>query len=178
MELAVGSENPVKYRATERAAPDGAGLRAVSVDSGVSDQPRGHAECREGAERRARRALTATDATHGVGIEGGVATFEGAFATGDGDDERLWLVMWAAVTDGERWGYGTGPSLVLPERVARPVREGGELGPVLDAYLGTDGIKHGEGAAGVFTAGASDRTSVLAHAVAGALGPFVTEHYE
>jgi non-canonical (house-cleaning) NTP pyrophosphatase len=86
--------------------------------------------------------------------------------------------MWAAVTDGDRWGYGTGPSLVLPERVAEPVREGGELGPVLDDYLGTQGIKHGEGAAGVFTGGASDRTSALAHAVAGALGPFVTEHYE
>jgi inosine/xanthosine triphosphatase len=178
MELAVGSENPVKHRATERAAPDGAGVRAVGVESGVSDQPRGHAECREGAERRARRALAATNATHGVGLEGGVATFEDAFTRSGGEDERLWLVMWAAVTDGERWGYGTGPLFVLPERVARPVRDGGELGPVLDEYLGTDGIKHGEGAAGMFTAGASDRTSALSHAVAGALGPFVTGHYE
>jgi non-canonical (house-cleaning) NTP pyrophosphatase len=103
-----------------------------------------------------------------------VATLEGAF---EDTDERLWLVMWAAVTDGEQWGYGTGPSLVLPEVVAGPVREGAELGPVLDEYLGTEGIKHGEGAAGVFTGGASDRTSALAHAVAGALGPFVTDHY-
>ena len=174
MERAVGSENPVKRRATERAAPDGAVVVVVGVDSGVSDQPRGHRACREGAETRARRALDEAGATHGVGIEGGVAGSGEAFP----DDERLWLVMWAAVTDGDRWGYGTGPSLVLPERVAEPVREGGELGPVLDDYLGTQGIKHGEGAAGVFTGGASDRTSALAHAVAGALGPFVTEHYE
>ncbi|MFC7225981.1 inosine/xanthosine triphosphatase [Salinirubellus salinus] len=176
MELVVGSENPVKRRATERAAPEDATVLAFGVDSGVSDQPRGHAACRAGAENRARRALDASDtaATHGVGLEGGVATLEGAF---EGTDGRLWLVMWAAVTDGDRWGYGTGPSLVLPDVVADPVREGGELGPVLDEYLGTAGIKHGEGAAGVFTGGASDRTSALAHAVAGALGPFVTDHY-
>lgn len=55
--------------------------------------------------------------------------------------------------------------------MADPFRTGGELGPVLDAYLGTEGIKHEQG-------GASDRTSALADAVAGALGPFVTEYYE
>ena len=175
MHLTVGSENPVKRRATDRAAPDGTRVTAVGVESGVSDQPRSHAACREGAETRARRALEASEATHGVGIEGGVAGAGDAFGAGD---DRLWLVMWAAVTDGERWGYGTGPSFVLPERVAEPVREGGELGPVLDELLGTEGIKHGEGAAGVFTAGASDRTSALAHAVAGALGPFVTAYYD
>jgi inosine/xanthosine triphosphatase len=175
MRLAVGSENPVKRAATEHAAPDGTPVRTVGVPSGVSEQPRGHAECQAGAENRAQAALEATDATHGVGVEGGVATFD---AFGVGDAEPLWLVMWAAVTDGERWGYGTGPSLVLSERIGHEVREGGELGPVLDDYLGTEGIKHDEGAAGVFTGGAMDRTSALSHAVAGALGPFVTEHYD
>ena len=165
--VAVGSGNPVKLAATERAlAPTReATVEAVPVDSGVSEQPTGHAETRRGAIRRAERALPGYDL--GVGIEGGVA---------DQWDE-LWLVMWAAVTDGERWGYGSGPSLVLPGRIADRVRAGEELGPVMDDTLGEDDVARNQGAAGALTGGSVDREGALASAVAGALGPFVTDHY-
>jgi len=171
MRVAVGSQNPVKVAATERALEDRFGAEVVpaDVDSGVAEQPRGHPETVTGAENRAREALVRTDAGLGVGIEGGVAAFEGT--------DGLFLVMWAAATDGERVGRGAGPSIRLPGTVADRVRAGEELGPVMDDLLGSEGVARGRGATGVLTGGAVDREAALADAVAGALGPFVTDLY-
>ncbi|WP_459193618.1 inosine/xanthosine triphosphatase [Halosimplex sp. J119] len=170
--VAVGSENPVKIRATERVVDDlfDAEVAGVAVDSGVPEQPRGRTETVTGAENRAARALEVDpDAAYGVGIEGGVAEL----------DERpgLYLIMWAAVTDGERLERGGGPLLRLPDDVAERVRSGEELGPVLDDLLDTEGVSERAGAAGVLTGEAVDRESALAHAVAGAFGPFATDLY-
>lgn len=171
MHVAVGSENPVKVTATERALRGriDATVLSVGVDSGVPEQPRGHEQTLAGARTRARAALSRTDAALGVGIEGGVAGFDGV--TGSH------LVMWAVVTDGERTGEGGGPSVPLPEGIAARVRDGETLGPVLDDLLGTEGVGRDQGAAGVLTDGIVDRESCLVHAVAGALGPFVTDFY-
>ncbi|WP_123538747.1 inosine/xanthosine triphosphatase [Halosimplex salinum] len=170
--VAVGSTNPVKVAATERVVEElfEATVVGVAVDSGVPDQPTGRAETVTGAENRAARALEAdTDATYGVGIEGGVADI--------GERPGLYLIMWAAVADGERLERGGGPSLRLPDDIADRIRAGEELGPVLDGVLDTDGIKERVGAAGVLTGEVVDRESALTHAVAGAFGPFVTEFY-
>jgi inosine/xanthosine triphosphatase len=172
--VAVGSENPVKIGATKRVAGElfegGVEVVAVGVDSGVLEQPRGRTETLTGAENRAARALEAdSDADYGVGIEGGVTDLT--------ERPGLYLIMWAAVTDGDRLERGGGPALRLPDAIAERVRDGGELGPVLDDRLDTDGLRERAGAAGVFTGGAIDRESALAHAVAGAFGPFATEFY-
>jgi inosine/xanthosine triphosphatase len=172
MDVAVGSQNPVKKAATERAFD---GLRTVTVetvavDSGVSEQPWGRDETITGAENRARRALDATDASLGIGIEGGVTELDAR--------PGLFLIMWAAVTDGERVTRGGGPAMRLPEHIAGRLEDGAELGPVLDDLLHTSGVAKDRGAAGVLTGGSIDREAALAHAVAGALGPFVTDHYE
>jgi len=173
MDIAVGSGNPVKRRAVERTCPD-ASVAAVAVDSGVSEQPTGHDETIAGAVIRAERALDAGDYDLGVGIEGGVATF----SAGDGTDETdLYLVMWAAVTDGERVGRAAGPSLPLPARIGDRIDAGEELGPVMDDVLGTDDIARNEGAAGVFTGGRLTRTDALESAVTGAFAPFRCELY-
>ncbi len=186
MRVGVGSGNPVKRRAVERVlessrgrdlAGETAGDRAtvaiesVPVPSGVSEQPTGHAETVAGAENRAEAALDAEPGAYdlGVGIEGGVARFDGA--------DGLFLVMWAAVSDGSRLGRGAGPSVALPTDVAARIEEGEELGPVMDDVLDTTGIARRGGAAGAFTAGRVDRADALAAAVAGALGPFVSDLY-
>ncbi|QLH77490.1 inosine/xanthosine triphosphatase [Halosimplex rubrum] len=172
--IAVGSENRVKVAATERVAGElfdgGAETVAVAVESGVPEQPRGRTETVTGAENRAARALeTDSNADYGVGIEGGVA----------GLDERpgLYVIMWAAVSDGDGLERGGGPALRLPDHIAERVRAGEELGPVLDDVLGTENLKGRAGAAGVLTGGAIDRESALVHAVAGAFGPFATGLY-
>ena len=160
MNVAVGSGNPVKREAV-RSVVDGE-VTAVSVDSGVAEQPRGHAETVTGARTRARRALAAGAFDVGVGLEGGVAEFDGA--------DGLFLVMWGAATDGDRVGVGGGPSLRLPADVAARVRDGAELGPVMDDREDREGVGRAEGAAGVLTDGCLDRAGALAAAAAGALG--------
>jgi inosine/xanthosine triphosphatase len=171
MRVGVGSGNPVKRRAVAAVVAADATVESVPVASGVSEQPTGHAETVEGAETRAANVLLESpDFDLGVGIEGGVAEFEGT--------RGLFLVMWAAVTDGERVGHGAGPSLRLPDRIADRVRDGEELGPVMDDELGTAGIAEREGAAGALTDGRIDREEALSTAVAGALGPFVTDLYD
>jgi len=169
MQVAVGSQNPVKLAATESAVPFDATVTAVRVESGVSEQPRGHAETITGATNRATAARETADADLGVGIEGGVSSTEGVDGT--------FLIMWAAVTDGQQWGQGGGPSLRLPADVAGRIRGGAELGPVMDELLDTEGVAREQGAAGVLTGGIIDRESALEHAVASALGPFVTDLY-
>jgi len=164
MHVAIGSTNPVKVNAVERVLPD-ARTTSVAVDSGVSDQPWGRAETVRGARNRAVRALAATDADYGAGIEGGVAERE--------VPGGLWLVMWAAVTDGTDIHLGAGPSIRLPGPVARRLRDGEELGQILDDELGREAVGKQEGAIGVYTDGRLGRADALADAVACAFGPFL-----
>lgn len=168
MHIAVGSGNPVKRDAVAT-THETATIEAVAVESGVSEQPVGLAETIEGAETRAERALAATDTDLGIGLEGGVARLP--------DTDGLWLIMWAAATDGDRWGRGGGPSLRLPEHITERVDAGEELGPVMDDVLDATDVAENRGAAGALTGNATDRTEALRTAAAGALGPFVTAHY-
>lgn len=168
MHVGVGSRNPVKVAATERAfsaAGIDATVEAVDVVSGVGDQPVGDEETISGARTRAERALGDRDL--GVGVEGGVA------AGPDG----CYLIMWAAATDGEQTHLGCGPRLRLPDRIADRVRGGEELGPVMDAVVGESDVKRKQGAAGVLTGGVLDREDALLAAIAGALGPLLTDVY-
>ncbi|GAA0511253.1 DUF84 family protein [Halorubrum aquaticum] len=161
----------MKRRAVERAlgTNETESVESVAVPSGVSEQPTGHAETVAGAENRAAAVLEAGGYDLGVGLEGGVARFEGV--------DGLFLVMWAAVDDGDRVGRGSGPSLRLPDGVADRVDAGGELGPIMDDVLDTTGVARRGGAAGALTNGGLDRTDALAAAVSGALGPFVSDLY-
>ncbi|SHG53714.1 DUF84 family protein [Halobaculum gomorrense] len=174
MRIGVGSGNPVKREATERAVAgadgfgDGTFVEACPVPSGVPEQPHGHDETRSGARNRANAVLDEGYGL-GVGIEGGVAEFT--------ERDDLFLVMWAAVADGERVGVAGGPSLALPPSIAGRVRDGEELGPVMDDVLGESDVASNQGAAGALTGGRVDRTDALRTAVAGALGPFVTDLY-
>lgn len=189
MHIAIGSENPVKVAATERALAGyaEASVEPVAVDSQVPEQPQGHAETIAGAQNRAESALAfGPEVDLGIGIEGGVAELR---REGTGDRQwahdvapiagpsDLYLVMWAAASDGLQTTRGSGPSILLPDRVATQLRDGKELGPVLDDLLGTENLGEKQGAAGVFTDGIIDRESALTQAVAAALGPFVTDLY-
>ncbi|WP_336022237.1 inosine/xanthosine triphosphatase [Halobellus salinisoli] len=173
MQIAVGSGNPVKREATARVFAESTVI-AESVPSGVAEQPMGHEETKTGARNRADAALGADAYDLGVGIEGGVATFGGS---GVADADDLFLVMWAAVTDGKRWGVGAGPSLLLPDSIAARVRTGEELGPVMDDVLGESNVAKKQGAAGAFTSGLMSRTDALDAAVTAAASPFLSELY-
>lgn len=166
MHLVVGSQNPVKRRAVETAVDDyDVVVEQVGVDSGVPDQPWGRSETIRGAGNRAQRALMAVDGTHGVGLESGVADV--------GPVDGLFLIMWAAVTDGDQTEYGAGPQLRLPPPVEAALRSGRELGPMLAESVGTPRLKEQDGAAGVLSDGIITRSTALQHAVAAPLGRFL-----
>ena len=183
MQIAVGSGNPVKRDATRRVFPD-ASIVAEPVPSGVSEQPIGREETRCGAYNRAERALRTGSYRLGVGLEGGVAAVNGGANESTAepsapptDSDDLYLIMWGAVTDGDRWGVGGGPSYPLPPSIAGRIRDGEELGPVMDDVLGASNVAENQGAAGALTAGRTSRTDALAAAVAAAAGPFLTDLY-
>lgn len=156
--------NPAKIKAILQAFDEiyGAGschIDAVSVESGVPEQPFGSEETRTGARNRVKNARMATpDADFWVAIEAGI----------DGDSTFSWVV----IETREQRGEARSATLPLPTIILERVRAGEALGPVMSHYTGIDEIGRKEGAIGVFTAGALTRSSVYHQAVILALSPF------
>lgn len=165
--VAVGSLNPTKLgavRAVLLRCHPAARVFGLAVDPGVGEQPRSLAQTRRGALRRAEAALGQGGADWGLGLEGGVA-FR---ATG------AWLcgVVAVATRDGRR-SHGYSAMLRLPEAVAARVREGQELGPVMDALIGEAHTKTRQGAIGILTAGLVERQAGWEVTTACALAPLL-----
>lgn len=171
--IAIGSTNPTKVAAVRWAVlqvwPQ-AHLVPLAVDSGVGEMPRSDAEGRRGALQRACAAREQANADYGIGLEGAV----------DEQDDAMYVVNWAAVVDREgRCGLACGSRLPLPEPMAREIRQGGELGPIVDRYAGREHTKQAEGAAGYLTRGLVPRVLPFQVAVGLALAPFLRpELYE
>jgi len=169
---AVGSTNPAKVAALRVAlaslAP-GCALAPLDVPSGVGDQPFGDAATRAGALERARKALVATGAEIGFGLEGGVEL----------DGARVWLLSWvAALDEAGREGYASGLRMLLPASLAAGLRAGEELGTLVDRLFGVKDSKTASGAIGLLTAGAVSRTDAFADLVAMSLAPWIhPDHY-
>jgi inosine/xanthosine triphosphatase len=165
--IAVGSLNPVKISAA-RTALERAGLecelQGVAVPSGVAEQPIGLEESTHGARQRALNARAALEADWGVGMEGGVE-FDSA-----GD---AWLFNVVAIAAGKRDSLARGGQLRLPRRVAARLREGAELGPLMDELLGTTNIKQGLGAIGYLTSGLITREAAFYDSFSRALAPLL-----
>ena len=123
-------------------------------------QPMSVAEILDGAVARA--SALAADGALAVGVEGGLHEVRAG----------VWsLQSWAAATDGQRWGYGAGPSLVLPDAVVTRVRAGEELGDVIDGLVGGH-VRGTRGAWGVLTRDLVGRREAFRLAVLAAFAPF------
>jgi len=117
-----------------------------------------------GALLRARRAREALDADLGVGLEG---------AAHD-TPEAMYLTNWVAIVDRNgRSSLANGGRLPLPSAMARELRTGAELGPIIDRYSGQADSKRHDGAAGYLTMGLVPRDQAFRIAVAFALAPFL-----
>ena len=171
MIFAVGSRNPTKVDAVrnvaEKALP---GSEVISLDapSGVNPQPASDEEAVKGATNRARFCLENTEADFGVGIEGAVVeTPQGMLVRG-----------WTVILDrNNRKGMGSSGGLVLPIKIANQVRNGEELGIIIDKFAGKDNTKLKLGAAGVLTDGLISRTEVTELGVAFALARFIKPEF-
>lgn len=169
MVIAVGSTNPAKVGAVQsiftRLYPD-AQVQGADVPSGVAAQPLGEAETRLGALNRASAALKAVaGAEFGVGLEGGIVFNPG---------ELTWLVSAVAVVhrDGRR-SISLGPFCPLPPAVVDAVKQGRELGHVMDELSGVQHSAHSQGAVGYLTRGLFPRSAAFEFLLAAALPPFL-----
>lgn len=172
MIFAVGSVNPVKIDCVGEAIaeywPEAKAL-GVATDSGVSAQPESDGEMLQGALNRARQAAEkAPEARFGVGIEGGTLD----------TDEGMWAYAWIVIVDREgRIGKGQTGRFLLPEGVARLVRDGMELGHADDQFFNRDNSKQKDGAIGILSDGRVTRLDLYKPAVTFALLPFVHPEY-
>ncbi len=166
--IALGSTNPVKKEATERAFRRIFGkvkVIPVEVSSKVPPQPIGE-QAMIGALNRASSALKlVSEARFGVGIEGGLFTFSKIY----------YLAGFVAII--ERSGrISTGMSgwFECPNAFIHRLLKGEELGNIMDELTGIRDTKRKEGAIGFFTRGIVKRSDLYEHGVLMALAKFIS----
>ena len=159
MQVAIGTRNKAKTAAVEQVVNqyfEQVTYRHIEVESEVSEQPFSSEETRNGAINRAKNASIATNAELSFGLEGGVEEIDGI----------MYCVNWGAVALKNGTIYtAAGASFMLPEEIAVQLREGKELGPVMDHFTSKENIRHHEGAIGIFTNGLINRKSMFEHIV-------------
>ena len=177
VKIAVGSKNPAKIAAVSqgfmtafRLQNNELLLEGFDVDSGVSEQPVGDAETKQGAINRAKCAFEAYIMLHGsppcysVGLEGGISTKE--------INEIMECSAWMVVYNGSSFGSARTASFMLPESVACLVRDGMELGLADDTVFNRINSKEGSGTVGHLTRGVMSRSDYYSHAIVLSLIPF------
>lgn len=171
MQVAVGSQNPVKVAAVRAAFtqiwPD-ATVFGVDVPTGVTEMPLSDAECIAGARNRARAAMQQIGAEFGVGLEGGV----------NEEPVGLMLLGWVVIVDqAGTEGLSCTAKIPLPDAIAQAIRGGAELGPLMDKLLKQHEVRKQGGASGALTAGLVSRQAKFELAVAYALSRFVAPEF-
>ena len=177
MKIAVGSKNPAKIAAASegfmtafRLEKSDLLLEGFDVDSGVSDQPVGDAETKQGATNRAKSAFEAYLSLNGsppcysIGLEGGISTKDA--------NETMECSAWMVVYNGKTIGSSRTATFALPESVAQLVRGGMELGLADDTVFKRINSKEGTGTVGHLTRGVMSRSDYYCHAIVLALIPF------
>lgn len=174
MKIAVGSQNPIKIKATEnvfkRVFGKNVKVRGIRVDSGVFHTPYSFEETAQGAINRAKRALKKTKADFGVGLEGGYEkTKFGVFMVGV-----------VAIIDKEgKLGISGNNGINLPKKIVKELEQGKELGDIMDELQNKKNTKQKWGAVGFFTKGYSNRQEAFEQNVLYSLTRFLRkELYE
>jgi inosine/xanthosine triphosphatase len=166
--VVVASKNPVKIQAVKQ------GFEAmfpgqifvcqgISAPSGVKDQPESDIEALQGAFNRARAVTQkAPDADYWVGVEGGIEEQAGEMAA----------FAWVVIIAGNKIGKARTAAFYLPPPVIELIHQGVELGEADDIVFGRSNSKQENGAVGLLTGNAIDRTGLYRQAVVLALAPF------
>ena len=199
IKVVVGSKNPVKVEAVAEAFQKywpKCEVMGAEVSSGVSAQPMSELETMNGARQRAYGALKIDSETqYGVGIEGGVSELNPtspSWSGMHGGRGKLYECAWVCVVKKSQItnsqilksksqeyeeGLGGGLYFELPGKIAQKIREGGELGPLMDEFTGKSNVKQGSGAIGIFTKGELDRKAAYVQIVLSALIKFVSPEW-
>ena len=166
--IVVASQNPVKIEAALRGFrkvfPDEEFVaEGVRVPSGVSVQPMTDSETLQGALNRADGARKLVpEADYWAGIEGGV----------EEHGDEIVAFAWIVVCTKNHTGRGRSAAFFLPQSITELVRQGKELGDADDIVFQRNNSKQANGAIGILTGDAVDRTDLYEMAVIMALVPF------
>jgi inosine/xanthosine triphosphatase len=143
------------------------------VPSGVRETPLSREEAMAGARNRAEALVRiAREETlawrYFVGLEGGLEVIE------ENGRRCAFLASWAYVTDGSaRGAFGQSGAISLPESLAAEVLDKGvSLSVAIDAFAAKSGVRDGEGAWGVLSAGLITRRDSFRIGVINAFAPF------
>jgi len=167
IKVVVASKNPVKLEAVALGFNVFFGkceVEGIETDSGVADQPMTEHETLKGAGIRAAEAMKKVqDADFWVGIEGGVQPM----------DKRLAAFAWMVIISEGKCGEARTATFMLPEKVAKLVEGGLELGVANDLVFNKSNSKQRNGAVGLLTHNQIDRKELYRQAVMLALIPFI-----
>jgi len=175
MKILIGSQNPVKIKATQEAFSkyfDDVEIIARDVNSKVSDQPVGD-QTFEGAEHRVlelekMNRTSNLEADFFVGIEGGITRiYSRWFAFG---------AVCIANKEGKK-SFGISSHFELPEQIVEELLEGKELGQVMNEITGWENVKQKGGAIGFFTKGKVNRETAYIQGLIVALVPFLHQEF-
>ncbi|WP_277586160.1 DUF84 family protein [Psychrobacillus antarcticus] len=166
MKILIGTQNRAKTKAVQAISsvyyPD-AIFENIEVSSDVSEQPMSQEETRQGAINRAKYLMEDTDALFGIGLEGGIQVIDG----------QMYICNWGAlVTQKGTVFTATGAGVPLPKEISEQLLAGAELGPVMDVFTNKNGIRHDEGAIGVFSNGFVNRSAMFEHIMLLLIGQF------
>lgn len=175
MKIFVGSTNPVKIAAVKKAAETiwkTVIVRVVETESGVSAQPMSDTETKTGSINRAKNALKdntkkseKNNHVLGIGLEGGV------YETENGE---MWNTVWVSIIDkNENTVSVNGSRFLIPKNIAEGIRNGEEMGVVVDKIAGVENIHHKEGFIGYMTNSVVTRTDEYANLAKLALGIWI-----
>jgi inosine/xanthosine triphosphatase len=171
IDFVVASTNPVKIQAAvdgfRRLFPGSKlNVTAIAVPSGVAHQPMSDEETLRGALNRSANAQAAQPhADYWIGIESGIQPLE----------QELAAFAWIVVRSPDMIGKGRTGTFFLPPAVAELIRHGKELGEADDIVFGRTNSKQDNGAVGLLTDNAIDRTQLYEQAMILALIPFKNE---
>ncbi len=167
MIIAIGTKNKAKGMAVQNicnAYLDHIEFIHIDVPSNVSEQPMGDVETLQGAKNRALNASKESQADISFGLEGGVKEL----------NDRLYICNWGVLLTKEGHQYTAGGAQIpLPNEIAQCILSGEELGPVMDRYTKQTGVRHHEGAVGIFTNGFVKRGDMFEHVVKMLLGQYL-----
>jgi inosine/xanthosine triphosphatase len=164
----VASINPVKLAATAKGftqmfPSEDFEVLPIKNQVIITSQPMTDEATFQGAWKRANNIRElALDSDYWVGIEGGC----------EDKPDGMSAFAWVVVLDANRSGRGRSGEFILPEKVADLVRQGVELGEADDLVFSRNNSKQGNGAIGLLTNDAIDRTGLYVPAVIFALIPF------
>lgn len=172
MEITVGSQNPIKIKATEnvfkRVFGENVRANGVKVDSGVFHTPCSFEETAQGAINRAKRALEKIPADFGVGLEGGYEeTKFGVFIVG----------VVAVINKEGKLGISRGNGILLPKKIVKELEQGEELGEIIDKLQNEKNTKQKGGAVGFFTKGYSNRQEAFEQNILYSLTKFLRKEF-